>query len=417
MKIMTALTSMKNIGKEMAQKLSSVGIDSAEKLVKEGAKNSFLRLKESYPKVCLVHLYTLTAAIANMPISELSPEIKTKLKTFSDSLKKTSQTDNREKTTGKIYVNMTPLEDKLQQQIKMAAAGFGYSVTFLQENNFRAMDIADCEIFFGLIPPEYLPQLPYLRWFQCSFAGVNRYLAPGLFAPGVQFTNASGAYGISIAEYVVCGILMLMRKMLQYLDHQSKGLWQSAGEIRSIYGSKATVVGLGDLGQNIASRLKALGCTVQGVKRSKKDCPDYIDKLFTTEKIDQALTDIDILVLALPETDETINILNGKRIAALSPNTIVVNVGRGSALDEAALEKALRTGAIAGAVLDVTAMEPLPQSASLWSSPHTIITPHTSGDESLPLNNKLVVDIFLENLANYAQDKPLHHVVDLARQY
>ena len=170
--------------------------------------------------------------------------------------------------TRKIYVNMTPLEGELQQQIKTAATEYGYTVTFLQENNFRAIDIADCEIFFGLIPPEYLPQLPYLRWFQCSFAGVNRYLAPGLFRPGIQFTNASGAYGISIAEYVICGILMLMRKMPQYLDNQAKKLWQSAGEIRSIYGSKATVVGLGDLGQNIALRLKALGCFVQGVKRS-----------------------------------------------------------------------------------------------------------------------------------------------------
>ena len=319
--------------------------------------------------------------------------------------------------TKKIYVNMTPLENTLRQQIKTAAAKQGYAVTFLSNDDFTAADIADCEIFFGLIPPEYLPQLPHLRWFQCSFAGVNRYLTPGLFSDGVQFTNASGAYGISIAEYVICGILMLMRKMPQYLDNQAKKLWQSAGEIRSIYDSKATVVGLGDLGQNIASRLKNLGCYVQGVKRTKSNCPDGVDRLFTTEEMDHALTDIDILVLALPETAETINILNAERIASLSPKTIVVNVGRGSALDETALEKALRAGTLAGAVLDVTAQEPLPQQASLWSCPNTILTPHTSGDESLPLNNKLVVDIFLENLANYITGSPLNHLVDLNRQY
>lgn len=320
-------------------------------------------------------------------------------------------------STKKIYVNMMPLEDSLQQKIKAAAAQQDYTVTFLSDGNFTAADIIDCEIFFGLIPPDYIPQLPYLHWFQCSFAGVNRYLTPGLFSDRVQFTNASGAYGISIAEYVICGILMLMRKMPQYMDNQAKGLWQSAGEIRSVYGSKATVVGLGDLGQNIAKRLKALGCYVQGVKRTKSNCSDYIDKLFTTEEINNALTDLDILVLALPETADTVNILNAQRIAALSPQTIVVNVGRGSALDEAALEKALRTGALAGAVLDVTAQEPLPQDSPLWRCPNTIITPHTSGDESLPLNNKLVVDIFLENFSRYITAEPLTHVVDLTRQY
>ena len=319
--------------------------------------------------------------------------------------------------TKKIYVNMTPLEDGLRQQIKTAAEEQGYTVTFLSGDDFTAADIADCEIFFGLIPPDYLSQLPYLKWFQCSFAGVNRYLTPGLFADSVRFTNASGAYGISIAEYVICGILMLMRKMPQYLHNQTNRLWQSAGEIRSVCGSRATVVGLGDLGQNIARRLKQFGCYVQGVKRTKANCPDYVDNIFTTIEIDQALADIDILVLALPETAETINLLNAERIAALSPKTIVVNVGRGSALDEAALEQALRTERLAGAVLDVTAAEPLPQDASLWSCPNTIITPHTSGDESLPLNNRLVVDIFLENFTNYTQNKPLRNRVDLARQY
>lgn len=320
-------------------------------------------------------------------------------------------------STKKIYVNMTPLAENLQEQITKAAASYGYTVTFLPGEDFPVTAISDCEIFFGLIPPAYIPQLPDLQWFQCSFAGINRYLAPDLFSEDVMFTNASGAYGISIAEYVICGILMLMRKMPQYLDNQAKGFWQSAGEIRSIYGSKATVVGLGDLGQNIARRLKDLGCYVQGVKRAAGSCPAYIDKLFATKDLDQAIANIDILVLCLPETAETIHILNAERIAALSEKTIVVNVGRGSALDEKALETALRAGKLAGAVLDVTAQEPLPQGAPLWTCPNTIITPHTSGDETLPLNNQLTVDIFLENFANYIAKKPLHHIVDLTRQY
>lgn len=319
--------------------------------------------------------------------------------------------------TKEIYVNMHPLDGTLQEQISQAAQKHGYRVTFLQEGAFTVEEIADCEIFFGLIPPAYLPQLQQLAWFQCSFAGVNRYLEPSLFRDGVLFTNASGAYGISIAEYVICSILMLMRKMPQYFTNQANHLWQSAGEIRSIYGSKATVVGLGDLGQNIAQRLKALGCFVQGVKRTQSAPPACVDKLFTTAELDTALTDVDILVLCLPETDETINILNKKRIERLSPKTILVNVGRGSALDETTLEESLRTGKLSGAVLDVTAQEPLPADSSLWSCPNLILTPHVSGDESLPLNNQLVINIFLENFQNYLEGKPLTHMVNLKRQY
>lgn len=312
---------------------------------------------------------------------------------------------------------MDGLTPSLAEKISNTVTAYGYVPIFLSKENFTLAEIADCEIFFGLIPPEYLPQLPELKWFQCSFAGVNRYLNPALFPRPVLFTNASGAYGISIAEFVLCGILMLFRKMPQYMQNQSNCLWRSAGEIRSIYGSKATIVGLGDLGQNIALRLKNLGCFIQGVKRTANYCPACVDKLFTTAEIDQAIKDVDILVLCLPETADTIHLLNEKRIQSLSSKTIVVNVGRGSAIDTAALEKRLRNHTLAGAVLDVVETEPLPPEHTLWSCPNLILTPHTSGDESLPLNNQMVVDIFLNNFHNYIQGKPLAHMVDLNRQY
>ena len=182
--------------------------------------------------------------------------------------------------------------------------------------------------------------------------------------------------------------------------------------MRSICGSTITVLGTGDIGTNFARRAKALGAkTVRGVRRSKKPCDPAFDEVHTLDGLDAVLPQTEILVMALPSTPETAGILSRERIALLPPDAIVVNVGRGTAVDQDALMEALNAGRIAGAALDVMMPEPLPADHPLWETKNLLLTTHISGNMSLGLTCDLDVELFCEDLENYAAGRPLERLV------
>ena len=177
------------------------------------------------------------------------------------------------------------------------------------------------------------------------------------------------------------------------------------------------MLGTGDIGANTARRLKALGASVTGVCRSGRSGEAAFDRVVPIGELDSVLPEADALIMALPATGETAGILSRERIALLPERAFVVNVGRGSAVDQTALAEALRAGRIAGASLDVMTPEPLPEDDPLWDCPNLLLTPHVSGNMSLGLTCELAVEMFCADLERYAGGEPLKNLVDRSVGY
>lgn len=302
-------------------------------------------------------------------------------------------------------------------RIDASAQKLGFEVRWVENGKVTAEDVQDCEIFFGMLPPELLRQAKSLKWLQCSFAGVDRYADQAQYAENIAITNASGAYGITISEHMVVTLLMLMRRMPEYHEMQKKREWYCVGQIKSVMNSVITVVGVGDIGSNFAKRVLPMGAFVRGVRRTEGPKPDFVDEIYTVDRLDEAITGADVVALCLPGTGETRRLFDHERMLKMKPGAILMNVGRGNAVDLLALDELLRSGHLGGAAIDVTEPEPLPPEHPLWTAPHALITPHISGNTSLPLTCDIIVDIFLDNLERYSKGQALQHLVNLKMGY
>ncbi len=319
----------------------------------------------------------------------------------------------------KIAVTDSFLTEALLARVADTAAPYGFSVDYFPDRTIPAGREADYEIIFGVCAPETLRAATRLKWFCSSFAGVDHLLSDDIYPhPGVLLSNSSGAFGIAMSEYVLMAILMLLRRMPAYQRSAAQHRWAAFMPTRSVYGSAVTIAGTGDVGSAVARRVKALGArVVRGVHRGSRAVDPAFDQTHAPEALDTLLPQTDILVLALPGTADTANVLSRARIALLPPHAIVVNVGRGSTVDQEALAEALNDGRIAGAALDVFASEPLPPEHPLWDTKNLLITPHISGNMSMDITCERNVALFCEDLVRYAAGKPLARLVNRKQGY
>lgn len=321
----------------------------------------------------------------------------------------------------KIAVYVSFMKDSYCRRIDSAAEKLGFQVSYFdsfKDGDALAASIGQYEIIYGHPAPKLLKKAENLRWLCSDFAGVESYLDDSIWpSPDCLLSNSSGAYGPTISEHIIMTLLMLLRRMPEYLSALSERKWPYYTPIRSIAGSHIVILGTGDIGSNTARRLKALDASVTGVCRSGVSEEPAFDDVVPAARLEQALPHADALILALPATPETVGILSRERIALLPPTAYVVNVGRGSAIDQEALVDALQSGRLAGAALDVMTPEPLPADHPLWTCPNTILTPHVSGNMSLGLTCDLDVEMFLRDLDNYAAGLPLANLVDRVKGY
>ena len=312
------------------------------------------------------------------------------------------------------------LTDAHKAQIQKTAEEAGFVPHFFTLDQFEEAKacVQDCEILYAH-SPELLRAAPAtLKWYCCSFAGVDPYCKdPSIFAnPDCVLTN-SNVYGVTIAEHVVMVTLMLLRRMPEYEEIVRNRSWSNQLPIRSIRDNEFTILGTGNIGVNVAERVRGMGAAkITGLSRSGKPHPAF-DEVHPIAELDRVLPDTKILVMALPGTAETIHILNRQRIALLPKDAYVINVGRGTAVEQEPLIEALNSGRIAGAALDVMDPEPLPQDHPLWSAKNLILTPHVSGNMTLGYTCDTNVAMFCEDLKNYAAGKPLNGFVDRAKGY
>lgn len=255
-----------------------------------------------------------------------------------------------------------------------------------------------------------LPHLPRLVWTQLSWAGVEPMLDPALRRDYV-LTNIRGVFGPLMSEYVFGYLLMLERKILPRLEAQREGRWDTTLP-GTLSGKTIGLVGVGSIGAHLAATAKHFGMQVRGYTRRSRDCR-HVDQYFHGADKAAFAHELDYLVAVLPNTDETRAIVDAEMIAALPPRAVVVNVGRGRTVDEAALAAALMAGRVGGAVLDVFSEEPVPASSPFWSTPNTYITSHTSAP-SFPAD---IVGVFVENYRRFHRGETLLHRVDFERGY
>ena len=266
-------------------------------------------------------------------------------------------------------------------------------------------------IFSKSFPTGTLRAATGLRWVQAGTAGVDRLLT-GLAGRDVLLTNASGAHGVPMAELV----LGMMLSFAAGLHTASRGpaeynsvRVQILREKFELEGQTLCVLGLGDIGGTLARKAQALGMRVIGVRRGTDPFP-HVDAQITPDRLREVLPQADHVALCLPLTGETVGIVGAAELAGMKPAAYIYNVGRGSSIEPNALIDALQAGRIAGAGLDVTDPEPLPDDSPLWALPNVILSRHTSG--SSPFNADRITAIFADNLARYLAGDPLLHRVD-----
>ena len=306
-------------------------------------------------------------------------------------------------------------EDQIQE-LRSFAEPAGFTVVDL-ENSEDEFALTECEVFCGHCSEQQLKHAEKLRWIQLTAAGVDGMSEESIYPHnGVILTNATGVFGISIAEHLLMGTLMLLRKMPQYMYQQRHKRWKRAEGLHLLYRSRVTILGTGDLGGTFARYCRALGAIPTGVSRSGVQKEPF-SRVYQSEQIIDAVRDADIVAACLPGTRKTERIVSADVIAAMKPGVLFLNAGRGITVDEKALISALQCGQIGGALLDVFQQEPLPESSPLWDMENVILTPHMSGSGLDPDNTNRIYELFRENLLRYIAGKPLRNQVDRKREY
>lgn len=277
--------------------------------------------------------------------------------------------------------------------------------------------IKTADVIIGNVTPAVLAQAGNLQWLQLNSAGSNEYCVPGVLPKNVQLTNATGAYGVAIAEYMVGVVLSMTKKLYAYADNQKQAQWHDEGPVPALYGANVLVVGYGDIGSRFGKLMKAFGAHVIGIRRRIGDVPPECDAMGTMEDMDAFAKEADIVAASLPETPATHHFFNGERFAAMKKGAFFVNIGRGTSVVQEDLCAALRSGHLAGAAIDVTDPEPLPADSPLWTTPNLHITPHVSGGYHVQVTHDLIVDIAARNICRFRNGEELENQVDFTTGY
>jgi phosphoglycerate dehydrogenase-like enzyme len=283
-------------------------------------------------------------------------------------------------------------------------------------------EVADTDIFVGWsLRPEQFKLARKLKWIHSTAAGVGQLMYPELQQSGIAVTNASGIHTVAMAEHVLGFLVALARRFPDALRFQRRrqwaqqDIWDAQLRPRELQGQVLLMVGFGAIGRELAKRVKPLGMKIWAVTRSGKGDPDLADRILPASRLDEVLHEADYVILAAPETPETHHLIGQKQLQQMKPTSFLINVARGSLVDEQALIETLERRAIAGAALDVAEQEPLPPESPLWRLDNVFITPHISAVSEYLWDRQ--TELLLDNLDRWFSGRELRNVVDLKRGY
>jgi phosphoglycerate dehydrogenase-like enzyme len=295
-------------------------------------------------------------------------------------------------------------------------------VVHLQDVARLQEELPDADIFVGSVlrQPDFL-HAKKLKWVHSTSAGVTQLTYPELRNSGIVLTNASGVFSVPMAEHIIGLMLALARNFPDTVRQQDNAewsqqiLWDKPQRLSELNGNVLLVVGYGSIGREVAMRAKAMGMWVWGVNRSGKGDLADAEKIIAARDLNAALPEADYVLLCAPETSETQRLIGPEQFLRMKRGARLINVGRGSLLDEAGLVVALENGTLSGAAIDVTETEPLPLTSPLWHAPNLFITPHTSAvSDRLWLRETALL---LELLERWFDGRELSNRVDFERGY
>jgi phosphoglycerate dehydrogenase-like enzyme len=255
--------------------------------------------------------------------------------------------------------------------------------------------------FFGLVR-----RCETLRWFQSAAAGYDAPIFAELIKKGVLFTK-SDVHSIPIAEYVLRAALDHFQEPQRWVAAQAQRQWEGH-EFRELWGSTWVIVGFGSIGAEVAQRVRAFGARAVGVRR-RPTGHEPADEMVTPTELLEVLPGADVVALCAPANPTTEHLVDRRFLAAMKPSALLINIGRGSVVDERALVAALDAGELAAAVLDVFETEPLPPDSPLWSHPKVTVTPHDSANSNRRVLRQF--ELFTDNLGRFRRSEPLRNVV------
>lgn len=277
--------------------------------------------------------------------------------------------------------------------------------------------VAQADVILGNLPQRFFPHMQQARLMQLGSAGVGEdYLQLQHSHPELVLCCASGAYGVAISEHMLGALLMLMKRLHQYRDQQHKRAWESMGKVRSPRGMKVLALGMGDIGTRFAQLMAQLGAEVKGIRRRPAEPPEGVQEVAGMDRLDELLPWADVVAMSLPDTPDTRRVMDAARFGLMKEGSYLLNVGRGSAVDQEALLEALKSGRLAGASIDVTEPEPLPADHPLWAQENLLITPHISGQFHLKRTQDTIFEIAAHNM-QALPDGPFRSRVDYQAGY
>jgi D-2-hydroxyacid dehydrogenase (NADP+) len=295
-------------------------------------------------------------------------------------------------------------------------------VVHLPDFDRLSEELPDTDIFIGSsLRPNQFRLACKIKWVHSTAAGVSQLMYPELRESGIVLTNPSGIFSPPMAEHIIGLMVALARNFPDSVRFQDRSEWGQRqisgplGPLAELNGQTLLIVGYGSIGRELARRAHAFDMRVIGVNRSGKGETVHVEKIVPVTQLDSVLPEADYVVIAAPETQDTKHLIGAGQIARMKRGSRLINMGRGSLLDEAALVQALESGALRGAALDVTNTEPLPADSPLWKTKNLFITPHTSGvsDRLWQKETTLLMDL----LERWFDGRELFNVVDATRGY
>ncbi|HXH67844.1 MAG TPA: D-2-hydroxyacid dehydrogenase, partial [Candidatus Limnocylindrales bacterium] len=295
-------------------------------------------------------------------------------------------------------------------------------VVHLPDYDRLPQELPDTDIFVGYsLRPKQLADAKKLKWIHSTAAGVAQLMYPELRDSGILVTNPSGIFSVPMAEHTIGLLIALARKFPDCVRHQDQSrwaqqeLWDQPQHLTELNGQLLLIVGYGSIGHELGRRARAFDMRVWGVSRSGKGGAALAEKIVPISQLHEVLPHADYVVVSAPETSETTHLIGAPELARMKPSARLINVARGSLVDQSALLAALHQRKIAGAALDVTDPEPLPATDTLWKAPNLLLTPHTSAisDQLWPRQTALLLDL----LERWFAGRELFNQVDLHRGY
>lgn len=293
----------------------------------------------------------------------------------------------------------------------------GYELVYKYEGTIsNTQDIEDIEVLVCYNPFEKLDlsRLYNLKWIQLSSIGIDQVPKEAVLKQGITVTNNKSGYSIPMGEWIVMKALELLKNSKGLYKNQENRLWKMDTSILEIYNKTIVFIGTGSIAAEAAKRFQGFGVKIIGVNTSGRNTL-YFDECYPINELDEVIKQADAAVLAVPHTEKTHHLIDINRLKLFKPGAFLINIARGSIINETDLIYALKNGIIGGAALDVFEEEPLPQENPLWQLDNVIITSHNSWISEM--RNERRFNIIYENLSSYIKGEELKNIVDLQRGY